>query len=146
APSPAEEIHPDIVLFFQAASSDEKIAEAALDEIEKHWRDGYTPMFIDFARLMRAPVRARSGAAGGGGSLVPETMADAREGHIPTDLSARSAAAAGERGSPVRRRLLQFLKKRTGQKFGEDLDGWRRWMWSLPYDPHPDYAFFKAGV
>ncbi len=143
----AGESHPDIVLFFEAASSDEKVAKAALKRIAADWHDGYTPIFIDFARMMRPPDRSSSGgsASGPSGGLIPESMADAREAHRPTDLSAR-AAVPGDRGSPIRRRLLQFLKKQTGKNFGDDLDGWRRWMWSLPYEPHPDYAYLKAGV
>ncbi len=50
------------------------------------------------------------------------------------------------RGSPIRRRLLAFLQKQTRKSFGDDLNRWREWMWTLPYDPHPDYAAFKALV
>ena len=147
---PNEGAHPEITLFFQAASSDEKVARAALDEISRHWRDGYTPMFIDFARMMRAPVRVRGSKDGGPSAQDPASVRGALE-----DSAERAGAAGdtrgsrpqlGDPGSPVRRRLLQFLRKRTGQKFGDDLDGWRRWMWSLPYDPHPDYAYLKAGI
>ena len=49
---------------------------------------------------------------------------------------------AGTFGST--RRLYSFLEDETGQRFGSDLDAWRRWVWSLPYDPHPDYLAFKA--
>ncbi len=49
-------------------------------------------------------------------------------------------------GSPIRRRLVRFLEVRTGQTFGQDLDAWRRWIWSLPYEPHPDYAIYKGGL
>ncbi|NQW03985.1 MAG: DUF3179 domain-containing protein [Acidobacteria bacterium] len=47
---------------------------------------------------------------------------------------------------PVRTRLLTFLGQRTGQRFGDDLAAWRDWLWNRPYDPHPDYAAFKAAV
>ena len=145
-PARAEETHPDIVLFFQAASSDEEVAKAALTEIEKHWKNGYTPMFIDFARMMRPPRRTSNPPDADSPSpqalFGPENTIGDR---TPLD-SRRAGAEIQDPGSPVRRRLLQFLKKRTGQKFGDDLDRWRRWMWSLPYDPHPEYAFFKAGV
>jgi Protein of unknown function (DUF3179) len=40
--------------------------------------------------------------------------------------------------------LAQFLELQTHQSFGGDLDGWHRWVWSLPYDPHPDYGVFKG--
>lgn len=35
-------------------------------------------------------------------------------------------------------RTLRFLERQTGQRFGRDFDRWHRWIWSLPYDPHPD--------
>jgi hypothetical protein len=40
-------------------------------------------------------------------------------------------------------KLTRFLEAQTGQKFGGDLESWRRWVWSLPYAPHPDYGTFK---
>ena len=40
--------------------------------------------------------------------------------------------------------LIGFLQEQTGQRFGGDLAGWQRWIWSQPYDPHPDHAFFKG--
>jgi hypothetical protein len=49
-------------------------------------------------------------------------------------------------GSRVRRRLVQFLELRTGQRFGDDLNAWRRWTWRLPYDPHPQYATAKSEI
>jgi hypothetical protein len=42
------------------------------------------------------------------------------------------------------RRLTRFLEAQTGQTFGRDLDAWRQWVWSLPYEPHPDYGPFKG--
>ncbi len=47
---------------------------------------------------------------------------------------------------PVRVRLLRFLEQQTGQRFGDDLDAWRDWIWKRPYDPHPEYGAFKAEV
>jgi hypothetical protein len=44
----------------------------------------------------------------------------------------------------VRARLIRFLEKQTGESFGDDLSRWRKWMWNRPYEPHPDYALFKA--
>jgi hypothetical protein len=46
--------------------------------------------------------------------------------------------------NPARDRLLRFLELRTGQTFGLKLHDWHRWLWSLPYDPHPHYAMFKG--
>ena len=40
--------------------------------------------------------------------------------------------------------LIGFLQEQTGQQFGGDLAAWQRWIWSQPYDPHPDHAFFKG--
>ena len=40
--------------------------------------------------------------------------------------------------------LIGFLEQRTGQSFGADLQGWQRWMWEQPYEPHPDHGFFKG--
>ena len=40
--------------------------------------------------------------------------------------------------------LIGFLQELTGQPFGGDLAAWQRWIWSQPYDPHPDHAFFKG--
>ena len=40
--------------------------------------------------------------------------------------------------------LTDFLSEQTGQRFGTDVASWRRWVWSLPYEPHPDYGEFKG--
>ena len=40
--------------------------------------------------------------------------------------------------------LMGFLQEQTGQRFGGDLAGWQRWIWSQPYDPHPDHGYFKG--
>ena len=42
------------------------------------------------------------------------------------------------------RRLVSFLERQTGQRFGDDIDRWQAWVWTLPYDPHPDYGAFKG--
>jgi len=52
----------------------------------------------------------------------------------------------GDRGSPVRRRLIAFLEQQTGQRLGDDLEAWRRYAWSLPDEPHPEFAAFKAAL
>jgi len=41
-------------------------------------------------------------------------------------------------------RLGAFLGEQTGQPFGVDVAQWQRWLWSRPYEPHPDYGTFKA--
>ena len=45
---------------------------------------------------------------------------------------------------PILTRLLRFLEAQTGQRFGGDLNRWRKWMWSFSYRPHPDYSRFKG--
>ena len=40
--------------------------------------------------------------------------------------------------------LIDFLQQQTGQQFGPDLARWHEWIWAQPYDPHPDYGFFKG--
>jgi len=40
--------------------------------------------------------------------------------------------------------LWQIIERNTGQKFGRDLDAAFQWVWSRDYEPHPDYALFKA--
>ena len=48
---------PDLQLFFQAASRDEKEASAALAQLAESWRDDYAAMIVDMARLMRPAAR-----------------------------------------------------------------------------------------
>lgn len=40
--------------------------------------------------------------------------------------------------------LMQFLEQQTGQQFGQDLGQWNDWVWSQPYEPHPDYGYLKG--
>ena len=40
--------------------------------------------------------------------------------------------------------LLDFLERHTEQQFGPDLARWHQWIWSRPYEPHPDYGYFKG--
>jgi hypothetical protein len=46
----------------------------------------------------------------------------------------------------TRERILKFLERQTGQKYGDDLDEWRRWMWAQPYDTHGELSTFKANL
>jgi hypothetical protein len=41
-------------------------------------------------------------------------------------------------------RLMGFLQEQTNQRFGNDLDRWREWVWSLPDEPHPECVLFKG--
>ena len=52
----------------------------------------------------------------------------------------RSQGWIGSRG------LERFLEEQTGQRFGSDLEAWRRWVWSLPYEPHSLYGPFKGAL
>jgi hypothetical protein len=116
---------PDVALFFGATAQSETTAKRALDQIAAAWKDNYAAMILDLLRLMPpAPD-----------SEWPTTFASPGLGHVigPEDVRGRG-----------RRRLISFLEKRTGQRFGEDFQRWRRWTWTLPYQPHPEYPRFKA--
>ncbi len=125
--------------FVEATREDEKVAAAALRDIAAGWKDSYTAMFVDLARVMRAPR-----------TILPGPIADDDPDSGGADDTLRRPPAVlpelVDRGSPVRRRLLTFLEKQTGRRFGDDLSAWRAWMWTLPYDPHPDYAALKGIV
>lgn len=137
---------PPIAWFFDAVSPDDRRAKAALDQIAARWQNRYSSMIIDMARLLRpaAPVAEDD-------SLIAEL------GDPDSDpAQAGSGSRRDELGGPVRRpptresltraRLVQFLERQTGKRFDPQLRGWRDWMWSLPYEPHPDYAQFKGTV
>ena len=134
---------PDIRVFLEAASADEKVAQAALRTNAASWKDGYAPLFVDLARFMR-------GARATGDEEPSPDDGDRRgEGAAPSGRPGFPDSASVGRRSPsvrIRARLLGFLEKQTGQHFGDDLARWRRWYWNRPYDPHPDYAPFKAGL
>ena len=46
----------------------------------------------------------------------------------------------------IRGRLIRLLEKRTGQRHGDDLDAWYRWMWGREPLEHPRYADFKSAL
>ncbi|MCP3978048.1 MAG: DUF3179 domain-containing protein [bacterium] len=132
---------PPVGLFFEAAALDEEQAQRALTQIAAAWRDEYTTMIVDIARLLKPTDRPARGAAD-----FENTEAGGGQ-DVDLDRSFAGAdARADDEGSPVRRRLLRFLGRQTGKKFGDDLDRWRRWMWGLDGEPHPEYAFFKGAV
>ena len=106
--------HPDIGDFFEALAPDDDRAAEALDRIAARWRDGYSGMVWDLVTLIARPTRL-----------------DAPSASEP--LSAR-----------VWRRLVGFLERQTGERFGGDLMRAQRWIWEQPYDPHPRYAFLKG--
>lgn len=109
---------PDIALFFQAVRQDEAQAKRGLEQIAAVWKDSYSSMLVDLLSVAR----------------VPPPPSD-EEGHDSLVVHPRAR---------VHQRLIGFLEKQTGQRFGNDLKRWRKWMWKLPYEPHPDYARFKG--
>lgn len=140
---------PPLDLFLSAASPDNRVAKVALDTLARQWRNSYTSMIIDMARLLRpAP---RPSAPSGGADIGAQPTDGPDDGDVPRTPSpgAELAAAGGTgvtRESMIRSRLIGFLEKQTHKRFDSSLNGWRAWMWSLPYEPHPDYARFKGMV
>ena len=124
--------------FVAASSADEKVAKAALEKIAVGWKDSYTSMFVDMARLMRAPRRPFQQPD------APSPTADDERTVFGPERPSSDPLDVPDRGSPSRRRLITFLAKQTGQRFGDDLTAWRDWMWKLPYEPHPEYATLKG--
>ncbi len=130
APAP-----PAIALFFDAASPDARVSERALAEIAPLWKDGYTPLIVDLARFL-----PRERATDGVDSL--ELDPDGAALPRPDEATIRRTSAQAR----ARVRLIRFLERQTGQRFGDDLGRWREWMWRLPYEPHPDTVAFKREV
>jgi len=125
--------HPDIRLFFQAAHEDGDVADPALEQIRARWRNGYAGIIWDIARFMRPPSRP---------ALRPPNL-----GGDPTRPGAGNRLQWTEPEHPstrVWRRLMRFLERQTGQRFRGDILRAHQWIWDQPYDPHPDYAFFKG--
>ena len=46
----------------------------------------------------------------------------------------------------TRTEMFRFLRRETGRAFGEDTQGWMKWVWQQPYDPHPEYLDFKRTI
>ena len=139
----AQTAPPPIIRFVEATREDDRIATPALRAIAAGWQDSYAALLIDLARMMRAP---RGPAAG---ALIPEPeRSDDAGGDDGGGGRPRAGALpdVADRGSPIRRRLIAFLDRQTRKNFGDDLDRWRAWIWSLPYDPHPEYATLKSIV
>jgi hypothetical protein len=119
--------------FLAAGGTDDGAARRALREIGSVWRDGYTAMLVDIARLLPSPRGVRG-----------EDQTVRLDDGTLTGAAADRLPARPKPGAIIRSRLTSFLEERTGRRFGDDLRAWRRWMWGLPYDPHPDYAALKA--
>jgi len=145
--SPAMAVPPDIGLFFQAGSRDEGESRNALAALARDWDNAYAGMILDMARLLKGPSRASG--AGGTGAPSGDGLADEGAGAGARSRPSLDESAPGDRmipGDPRRERLVKFLEKQTGQKFGQDLKAWRRWLWRQPYKPHPELLAFKAGL
>ena len=148
APLAAQAQAPDIRLFFQATSRDGREADEALRAIGGVWRDGYAGLVIDLARFFPSSRRP-SGSGGPAEALEALEAGDGEnplQGRPPRGPGAVGAPAPLSPGAQVRARLVRFLQKQTGERFGDDLGGWRRWLWSRPHEPHPDYPAFKAAL
>jgi Protein of unknown function (DUF3179) len=98
-------------------------------------------MVIDLARFFRA-ARPASAAGVAEDSLSEE---DPQIGAVPrSGREVPFVAAPRTPESIIRGRLIRFLAKRTKKSFGDDLKKWRKWSWTLPGEPHPEYSAFKA--
>lgn len=132
---------PPLEDFVALASREEKAAEAAGKRLAPVWKDGYAAMVLDLARFFRParevpPAGVEEDALGGGDE--PQT------GNAPRGASEPFRPVTRSPESLIRDRLMRFLAARTGKSFGNDLKRWRKWSWTLPYEPHPEYAAFKA--
>jgi hypothetical protein len=137
---PAAATAPDVRLFLEAASTDERLARAALEELGRSWSDDYAALVIDLLRFTRGPDRSASDADADAAGALDDDVPPA------APLAERRSPSRPDPTLAVRRRLVAFLEKQTGQRFGHDLRRWRLWVWNRPYRPHPDYAFFKAAL
>jgi len=46
--------------------------------------------------------------------------------------------------SATQARILELLRRGSGQRFGAELDRWYEWIWRMDPGTHPDYSEFKA--
>ena len=138
AQPPAAEAEPSWGTFLAADSRDRQTAQDALAAIARQWRDDYAGLIIDVARfhVTARPSMPDERAE----SFDPETVIGPEQRTPGFDTPAAGATV----GSDIRRRLTAFLQRQTGQRFGDDLRAWRRWLWSRPVRPHSRYSEFKA--
>lgn len=128
---------PDLALFLQARSQDEREASQALRQIAAAWKDSYASMIFDMARLVQGP-------RGSSADRDADLAAPLDDAGTPGGVRRPAPSVILPEEPPVRARLLRFLGRQTGQPFRNDLAAWQRWTWTLPYDPHPGYARFKG--
>ncbi|MBK5257070.1 MAG: DUF3179 domain-containing protein [Vicinamibacteria bacterium] len=132
---------PPLEDFVALASKDEKASEAAADRLAPVWKDAYAAMVLDLARFFR-PARDPSPSGVPDDSLGGDE--DAQTGSAPRGTGEAFRPAIRTPESLIRGRLMRFLSRQTGKSFGNDLKQWRKWSWTLPHDPHPEYAAFKS--
>jgi hypothetical protein len=137
---PPASAEPPWQAFVAAAGTDERAAREALTAIGARWRDQYAAMIIDLARLLPSPRGPRQIEPIGPDAVDGDGERSTLSG--PSDLRHGPPPA----GARVRQRLTSFLERQTGQRFGDNLRAWRRWIWELPDRPHGDYPGFKAEV
>lgn len=133
--------HVPIEVFLRAASVTDRESRSALEAIAGGWRPGYAPMLVDLARLLR-PAAAVGERPESAPTIDDSEAGDPRPGVVGFDDSPPAQRRFPE--AAARTRLVRALEKLTGQRLGDDLRRWRRWLWAQPYDPHPDYARFKG--
>lgn len=126
--------------FFALAARDEKTSDAAARRLGLVWKDSYAAMVIDLARFFR-PARPEETSDIDRLSIDDDGPTAPPQGATREQPSVASARSPEER---IRARLMRFLAKQTRKSFGDNLKLWRKWSWSLPSDPHPEYARFKA--
>ena len=133
---------PDLSLFFFGASADDDEAADALEQIASSWRNGYVPIFRDFMRLLTPPSDPPPRIAPFDPSRQQPVGGRNR---VARDAPQREAPEAS--ATRVWRRLARFVGEQTGLTLsdrGSDISVIQQWMWAQPYDPHPDYTFFKG--
>lgn len=134
--------HPDLALFFAASAPDRGASSDALEQLEKQWRPGYTPMLLEFVRFLSPGAGADTGQLSEGSRMVQQ---DSGLGDRNRDGQNRFQNRRDPKVQ-TRERLMEFIKARTGQDFGNDFEAWRNWLWTQPYDPHPGYGALKANL
>ena len=144
--SPSTSSEPPWQAFLAAGGQDKDQAEAAMDEIAGGWRDGYAPMIVDMIRFLPLPRRLQAPDGPSSDSFNADADGTGGGGGQPNRDMEIPGAPRQPTGADARRRLTRFLEKHTGQRFGDDLRKWRKWMWALPPEPHADYAAFKAEI
>ena len=127
----AADRHVDLRWFFEAANpEDDDVAETALEQIEPLWRDGYAMILRDMLRLMQPPA-------------PPRPTVDISDPNRPQPAFEYTIRREHP-STKVWRRFMEFAEDQTGERFRGEFDRLQQWIWSLPYEPHPDYALFKG--